>query len=105
MRFRPSSSSYGQTTLLTTAIAASAGVAAGASAGAAAAGGTAAAGTTGSGHLDPKGFLGLNWRAIGASIIIGSLVAVGTDLTLTIIKPRLFGNKRAKGSSAGKTGA
>jgi hypothetical protein len=89
--FRPSSHSYGQTTLLTSAIAASAGVAAGASAGAAAGG--AAASSSASGHLDPKGFLGLNWRAIGASILIGSLVAVGTDITLTLIKPRLFGQK------------
>lgn len=95
MRFRPSSSSYGQTTLLTTAIAASAGIAAGASTGAAA-GGAAASGSTASGHLDPNGFLGLNWRAIGASILIGSLVAVGTDITLTLIKPRLFGQKPRK---------
>lgn len=87
--FQPSQRSYGEgTTLLTTAIAASAGASAGAAAGG------AAASSSASGHLDPSGFLGLNWKAVGASILVGSLVAVGTDLTLTFLKPRLFGEKK-----------
>jgi hypothetical protein len=75
---------------LTTAIAAGA---AGASAGAAA-GGAVAAAPTGSGHIDPNGFLGLNWKAIGASVLVGTLVAIGTDITLTALKPRLFGDRK-----------
>jgi hypothetical protein len=89
-RFRPSARSYGEgTTLLTTAIAGATGASAGAAAGGAAA-------STGSGHIDPSGFLGLNWKAIGASVLVGTLVAIGTDLTLTLVKPRLFGDRKGK---------
>lgn len=87
--FRPSRQSYGDAnTLLTTAVAGAAGASAGAAAGG------AAASTTSSGHLDPKGFLGLNWKAIGASVLVGTLVAVGTDFALTVVKPRLFGPRK-----------
>jgi hypothetical protein len=91
-RFRPSARSYGEgTTLLTTAIASAAGASAGASAG-----GAAAAASPAGGHIDPNGFLGLNWKAIGASVLVGTLVAIGTDVTLTFLKPRLFGERRGK---------
>jgi hypothetical protein len=94
-RFNPSHrSGYGEPT--TTLLSAAAGAAAASTAvttSAGAAAGGAAASTT-SGHLDPNGFLGLNWRAIGASVVVGTLVAVGTDFALTIIKPRLFGIRK-----------
>jgi hypothetical protein len=45
-------------------------------------------------HLDSGGFLGLNWKSIGAAVIVGSLVAVGTDLMLEIVRPIIFGKKR-----------
>ena len=45
-------------------------------------------------HLDTTGFLGLNWKSIGAAVIVGSLVAVGTDLMLEIVRPIIFGKKR-----------
>lgn len=69
-----------------------------ASSGAAAGGAAAAAESTdvGGRHLDATGFLGLNWRSIGAAVIVGSLVAVGTDLTLEIVRPFIF-RKKAKG--------
>lgn len=86
--FRPSHRSYGDgTTLLTTAVATAAGASTGAAAGGAAA-------SAGGGHLDPGGFLGLNWKAVGASVLVGTLVAIGTDLTLTFVKPRLFSARK-----------
>lgn len=101
MRFQPSThSQYGvSTTLATTALSAEATLAAvgagasasGTSAGAAAGGAAAAGG--GSGHIVGTGFLGLNWRAVGASILIGTCVAVGTDLILSFLRPRLFKSK------------
>ena len=45
-------------------------------------------------HLNLQ--LGLNWKAIGASVLVGTLVAIGTDLTLTFVKPRLFGDRKGK---------
>jgi hypothetical protein len=87
--FRPSHRSYGDTnTLFTTAVAGAAGTSTGA-----AAGGAAASAPSG-GHLDPNGFLGLNWKAVGASVLVGTMVAVGTDFALTLIKPRLFGARK-----------
>jgi hypothetical protein len=67
-----------------------------ASSGAAAGGAAAAAESSAVGgqHLDSVGFLGLNWKSIGAAVIVGSLVAVGTDVTLEIIRPIIFGKKR-----------
>lgn len=61
----------------------------------AAAGGAAAAESSdvGGRHLDEAGFLGLNWRSIGAAVVVGSLVAVGTDLMLEVVRPILFGKK------------
>lgn len=95
-RFRPSHrSGYGEptTTLLASAIGATA-AASTMTASAGAAAGGAAASTSPVGHLDPNGFLGLNWRAIGASVVVGTLVAVGTDFALTVVKPRLFGARK-----------
>lgn len=62
----------------------------------AAAGGAAAAESSdvGGRHLDSSGFLGLNWKSIGAAVIVGSLVAVGTDIMLEIVRPIIFGKKR-----------
>lgn len=98
MRFQPSQhSEYGaSTTLATSALSSEAtlsaiaagNMASGASAGAAAGGAAAVGG--GGGHVLGTGFLGLNWRAVGASILIGTCVAVGTDLVLSFLKPRLF---------------
>jgi hypothetical protein len=67
-----------------------------ASTGAAAGGAAAAAESSAVGgqHLDTTGFLGLNWKSIGAAVIVGSLVAVGTDLMLEIVRPIIFGKKR-----------
>jgi hypothetical protein len=106
MRFRPSRySEYGEatTTLATTALSTEANLAALAAgtgqaisgsigAGAAAGGAAAASG----GHLSSTGFLGLNWRAIGASILVGSCVAIGSEMVVSFLKPRLF--KRAEAS-------
>lgn len=47
-------------------------------------------------HVSPTGFLGLNWRSIGAAVVVGTLVAVGTDLALEFIRPRIFGKKTSK---------
>ncbi len=68
----------------------------GAASSGAAAGGAAAAESSdvGGRHLDTAGFLGLNWKSIGAAVIVGSLVAVGTDVMLEIIRPIIFGKKR-----------
>lgn len=44
-------------------------------------------------HLSATGFLGLNWRSIGAAVVVGTLVAVGTDLALEFLRPRIFGKK------------
>lgn len=62
----------------------------------ASAGGAAAAESSdvGGRHLDSGGFLGLNWKSIGAAVIVGSLVAVGTDVMLEIVRPIIFGKKR-----------
>jgi len=47
-------------------------------------------------HVSSTGFLGLNWRSIGAAVVVGTLVAVGTDLALEFIRPRIFGKKTSK---------
>lgn len=47
-------------------------------------------------HILDGGFLGLNWRSIGAAVVVGTLVAVGTDLALEFIRPRIFGKKTGK---------
>lgn len=47
-------------------------------------------------HLSAAGFLGLNWRSIGAAVVVGTLVAVGTDLALEFLRPRIFGKKTGK---------
>jgi hypothetical protein len=67
----------------------------GAASSGASAGGAAAAESSSIGgrHTDEAGFLGLNWRSIGAAVVVGSLVAVGTDVALEIIRPILFGKK------------
>lgn len=95
MRFQPSQhSEYGaSTTLATTALSTEATLAAlmstGTVSGGAAAAGAAASGG-GGGHLSDKGFLGLNWRSIGASVVVGTCVAITTDIVLSFLKPRLF---------------
>lgn len=53
-----------------------------------AAGGAVAA--VASGNLDPNQFLGLNWKAIGSSILIGTMIAISTDITLTWLRPKIF---------------
>ena len=62
----------------------------------AAAGGAAAAESSdvGGRHVDGTGFLGLNWRSIGAAVVVGTLVAVGTDVMLEVIRPILFKKHR-----------
>jgi hypothetical protein len=62
----------------------------------AAAGGAAAAESSdvGGRHVDETGFLGLNWKSIGAAVVVGTLVAVGTDLMLETIRPFLFKKHR-----------
>ena len=62
----------------------------------AAAGGAAAAESSdvGGRHVDATGFLGLNWRSIGAAVVVGTLVAVGTDVMLEVIRPILFKKHR-----------
>lgn len=62
----------------------------------AAAGGAAAAESSdvGGRHVDETGFLGLNWKSIGAAVVVGTLVAVGTDLMLETIRPILFKKHR-----------
>jgi hypothetical protein len=95
VRFQPSQhSEYGaSTTLATTALSTEAALATlvstGTVSGGAAAAGAAAAGG-GGGHLLDKGFLGLNWRSIGASVVVGTCVAITTDIVLSFLKPRLF---------------
>jgi hypothetical protein len=96
VRFQPSQhSEYGaSTTLATTALSTEATLAAlmstGTVSGGAAAAGAAAASGGGGGHLSDKGFLGLNWRSIGASVVVGTCVAITTDIVLSFLKPRLF---------------
>lgn len=62
----------------------------------AAAGGAAAAESSDAGghHLDETGLFGLNWKSIGAAVVVGTLVAVGTDLMLEVIRPILFKKHR-----------
>ena len=62
----------------------------------AAAGGAAAAESSdvGGRHVDGTGFLGLNWKSIGAAVVVGTLVAVGTDVMLEVIRPILFKKHR-----------
>ena len=56
---------------------------------AAVAGGATAAASGGKeGHIDPEGFLGLNWKSIMVAVTIGSLTAVLTSLTLEYVKER-----------------
>lgn len=52
------------------------------------AGGATAASTQTSSHMDPKGFMGLNWTSIMIAVTIGSLTAVLTQLTLEYVKER-----------------
>ena len=68
----------------------------GAASSGAAAGGAAAAESSdvGGRHIDGTGFLGLNWKSIGAAVVVGTLVAVGTDLMLEVIRPILFKKHR-----------
>jgi hypothetical protein len=56
--------------------------------GAIAGGATAAASGTSQGHVDPEGFLGLNWKSIMVAVTIGSLTAILTSLTLEYVKER-----------------
>jgi len=57
-----------------------------ASPGAVAGGATAAASGGQSGHLNPEGFMGMDWRSIMVAVAIGSLTAVLTQLALEHIK-------------------
>ena len=34
-------------------------------------------------HVDPEGFLGLNWKSIGVTVFVAVLTAVATDTALT----------------------
>jgi hypothetical protein len=34
-------------------------------------------------HVDPEGFLGLNWKSIGVTVFVAVLTAVATDTVLT----------------------
>jgi len=36
-----------------------------------------------SGHEDPNGFLGLNWKSVGISVFVAVITAVATDIALT----------------------
>ena len=65
------------------------------SAGAIAGGATAASVQTRS-HMDPKGFMGLNWTSIMIAVTIGSLTAVLTQLTLEYVKERKKKGKKPK---------
>ena len=62
--------------------------------GAVAGGATAAA--TGSGHVDPEGFMGLNWKSIMVAVAVGSLTAILTQLTLEYVKDRKEAGKKPK---------
>ena len=60
------------------------------------AGGATAASTQASSHMDPKGFMGLNWTSIMIAVTIGSLTAVLTQLTLEYVKERKESGKKPK---------
>jgi len=62
----------------------------------ASAGGAAAAESSdvGGRYVDATGFLGLNWKSVGAAVVVGTLVAVGTDVLLEVIRPILFKKHR-----------
>ena len=68
----------------------------GAASSGAAAGGAAAAESSdvGGRYVDATGFLGLNWKSVGAAVVVGTLVAVGTDVLLEVIRPILFKKHR-----------
>jgi hypothetical protein len=72
MYYPPQSPYYGQVT----------------SAGAIAGGATAAASGGKSGHLNPEGALGLDWKSIMVAVMIGSVTAVLTQLTLEHVKEK-----------------
>ncbi len=59
-----------------------------ASPGAVAGGATAAAAGGKSGHIDPDGFMGLDWKSIAVAVAVGSLTAILTQLTLEYVKER-----------------
>ena len=77
MYYPPQSPYYGQVT----------------SAGAIAGGATAAASGGKGAHMDPEGTLGLNWKSIMVAVMIGSITAVLTQLTLEHVKEK----KKQKG--------
>lgn len=52
------------------------------------AGGATAASTSTQAHIDPEGFLGLNWKSIMVAVTIGSLTAVLTQLALESVRDR-----------------
>ena len=58
------------------------------SAGAIAGGATAAASGGKRGHIDPEGALGLDWKSIMVAVMIGSLTAVLTQLTLEHVREK-----------------
>lgn len=67
-----------------------------ASPGAVAGGATAAAAGGQSGHVNPEGFMGLDWKSIMVAVAIGSLTAVLTQLTLEHIKTTRESKKKPK---------
>ncbi len=56
------------------------------------AGGATAASTSTQAHIDPDGFLGLNWKSIMVAVTIGSLTAILTQVALENVRER----KKAK---------
>ena len=67
-----------------------------ASPGAVAGGATAAASGGKSGHIDPDGFLGLDWKSIMVAVAVGSMTAILTQLTLEYVKERRESGKKPK---------
>lgn len=67
-----------------------------ASPGAVAGGATAAASGGKSGHMDPEGFMGLDWKSIMVAVAIGSMTAILTQLTLEYVKERRESGKKPK---------
>lgn len=51
-------------------------------------GGSVSGAVTGGSHVDPKGFLGLNWTGLLAAVIVGSTTAVITQLAVEHIRDR-----------------
>lgn len=67
-----------------------------ASPGAVAGGATAAASGGKSGHMNPDGFMGLDWKSIMVAVTVGSLTAILTQLTLEYVKERKESGKKPK---------